>query len=500
MTRTAEITQPRRSLLLPEVGLVALLVAYGVVLYVLTGAVAGGSDNSGYFNEARLFSRLEVHTQARTLAGLPASDAPPYLYVPLGFKPIRDGSSRMVPTYPPGLPLMLVAVAKVAGWRHSGDAVLILHSLVGVALLYALALDLGLSAPWALFAAALLAASPLYLFTSLQALSDVPATTWVLAAVLAAWRSRGHWAWSLASGLAIGVALLVRPSDFLVAFPVAAAIGLSPRRLALCALGALPGIAAWMAINHAAYGGFLQTGYGAIGNEFHASLVPGTLGYSGRWLPVLFSPIVIAAPAILFLSRGRSTAVLAAWALAFVAFYSAYRWTHESWWFLRFLLPAAPAFIVAGLITVRTCFEALQRSFRASWLAALASLLVLASLGAEVAQVLSLDAWMIGRGERKYGRVASWIAHNLPPNSVILVNQFSGSMLYFTEFTFLRGDQIDMRTAGRIRADLKAEGRPLYSVLFQFELDTANRIPGRWSVVYADEDVLVQRCEFSKGP
>ncbi|HEY5079076.1 MAG TPA: hypothetical protein VII43_04490, partial [Opitutaceae bacterium] len=397
---------PIKSLSKAELGLGALLLALGSVLYVLTGAVAGGSDNSGYFNEARLFSQHTVHVEPRALAGVPAGDAPPFLYVPLGFKPAPDGTPRMVPTYPPGLSLMLVPVAWIAGWRHSGDILLILHSLAGVALLFVLGLRCGLPGAWALFGSALLAASPLYLYTSLQALSDVPATTWALAAVLAAWKSRERTPWALLSGLAIAVAFLIRPTNFLIALPVAAAVGFAPGRLLLVALGALPGIAATMAINQAAYGGYFKSGYGAIGAEFHTDLVPGTLGYCIKWLPILFSPIVIAAPAIVavFRSRPRVAAVLATWAAAFVGFYSAYRWTHESWWFLRFLLPAAPAIIVAGLLVTRMCFDGLRNSFRGPWLSLLAALLVLASIGAEVAQVLSLEAWSIGRGERKYGR------------------------------------------------------------------------------------------------
>ena len=279
MTVQAAPKSMRPRILSPaSLGLAALLLAYGAILYVLGGAVAGGSDNSGYFNEARLFSQHTVHAQSRALAGFPANEAPPFLYVPLGFKPVADGSSQLVPTYPPGLSLMLVPVARIAGWRHSGDILLIVHSLAGIVLVYALGLMCGLSAPWALFGAALLAASPLYLYTSLQALSDVPATTWSLAAVLAAWKCRERASWALVSGLSIAVAFLVRPSDFLIVLPVAIAIGLSPRRLALVALGALPGIAAWMAINHAAYGGYFRSGYGAIWNEFHLALVPGTPG------------------------------------------------------------------------------------------------------------------------------------------------------------------------------------------------------------------------------
>jgi hypothetical protein len=183
--------------------------------------------------------------------------------------------------------------------------------------------------------------------------------------------------------------------------------------------------------------------------------------------------------------------------VAFLGFYSAYRWTHENWWFLRFILPAAPAFIVAGLLVTRLCFEGLRKSLGRPWLRALAVLLVLASVGAEVAQVLSLDAWSIGRGERKYGRVASWLVHNLPRNSVIIVSQFSGSMFYFTDFTFLRGDQIDAVTAERIRRAVQAEGRPLYSVLFHFEADLEHRISPRWTLVGEDGDVLIQRCDFA---
>jgi hypothetical protein len=210
---------------------------------------------------------------------------------------------------------------------------------------------------------------------------------------------------------------------------------------------------------------------------------------------------VIASPAIVALlrSRPRTAAVLASWAVAFVGFYSAYRWTHESWWFLRFLLPAAPAIIVAGLLMTRMCFEGLRNSFLRRWLGLLAALLVVASVGAEVAQVFSLDAWSIGKGERKYGRVASWLVHNVPPNSVIIVNQFSGSMLYFTNFTFVRGDQIDPKTADRIRRSVLAEGRPLYSVLFDFEDGRKGTVPGRWGLVWMDEGVLVQRCDLSGG-
>ena len=251
-----------------ELGLCAGLLAYGAILLALIGAVPGGSDTSGYFNEARLFARHRIHADMRVLPGIPAKEAPPYLYVPLGFRPAADGSARMVPTYPPGLSLLLVPVARIVGWRHAGDVLLLLHSLAGIALTFALGRMCGLSGPWSLLGAAVLAASPLYLYSSLWALSDVPATVWATAAVVAAWKGRERMSWALASGVCIAVAFLVRPSNFLIVVPVVLAIGLSPGRLAVAGLAALPGVGAWMVVNRTAYGGPSRADTGRLRMSF----------------------------------------------------------------------------------------------------------------------------------------------------------------------------------------------------------------------------------------
>ena len=97
--------------------LVAGLLLYAALLYSLIGAVPGGSDNSGYFNEARLFDQGRIHTPMRTLPGVAPADIP-YLYIPLGFKPAPGMDATMVPTYPPGLPLLLAPAARLFGWRR----------------------------------------------------------------------------------------------------------------------------------------------------------------------------------------------------------------------------------------------------------------------------------------------------------------------------------------------------------------------------------------------
>ena len=198
--------------------------------------------------------------------------------------------------------------------------------------------------------AAALAVSPLYLFMAQWAMSDVPAMVWATAAVIAAWKSEKRPSWALAAGACAAVAFLVRPSNFLIALPMLILIGASPKRLLLAGLAGIPGVLVWAVINHAAYGGYLQSGYGAIGNEFHMALVPGTLRYCLRWLPlVLTSPRPRLPPessrslperrtraALALAQRGRSPILPSTCPT---------RWTHEDWWFLRFLLPAAPALI-----------------------------------------------------------------------------------------------------------------------------------------------------------
>jgi hypothetical protein len=278
-------------------------------------------------------------------------------------------------------------------------------------------------------------------------------------------------------------------------------IGPSPRRLLFATLGGLPGVAVWMAINNAAYGGYLQNGYGAIGNEFHADLVSGTLAFCVRWLPVVLSPILIIAPAILvFLgTRTRVAATLAAWAAVFVAFYAPYRWTHEDWWFLRFLLPAAPALILAGLIVLQRASETLRGHLSAMPTNIFLAVLLLSSVLVEVRHIKPLHAWSIGHGEEKYGRVADWLKANAPGNSAIIAEQFSGATYYFTNFVLIRSDELDRGTADQVRKAMRSERRPVYAVSFPLEQDIIKELPGKWVHVMSIEDVMIWRGDWGEA-
>jgi hypothetical protein len=479
----------------------AALLAYAAVLIAHIGAVPGGSDTSGYFNEAHLLSHFRIHEPTRALPGIPAESAPPYLYVPLGFRPAPGEPAVLVPTYPPGLALMIVPAAWIVGWSHAGDLVLVLHSLAGLLLIYLLGCEFGLPRAWALAGAVLLAVSPLYLHMSLWAMSDIPATTWALAAVFASWKCRDRAAWALAAGVCAGIGFLVRPSNFLIAAPMLVFLGNSPKRLLLAILGGLPGVAAWMAINHAAYGGYLVSGYGAIGEEFHSNLVTGTLAFCARWLPLAIGPVVVLAPLVLgaFAARTRVALGLVAWAVAYIAFYLPYRWTHEDWWFLRFLLPAVPALVLSSLIGLEHIAGKLQGRVPRPWLGCSLVLLLVGSVGVSLHEIRSFHAVDIGRGEMKYGRIGDWLKAHVPENSALIAMQYSGSDYYYSHYIVIRADELDPRTSDRVRTAAQAEKRSVYAVTFPLETKYIATLPGKWTQLGSVDDVVIWRNDWN-GP
>src|SRR5205823_622779 len=100
-------------------------------------ATAGAADTSGYMNHARALSSGHVRVSARTIQSLPASLTPSYLYTPFGFKPVEEDPHLLVPTYPPGLSLWVLAGSVVVGWEHGADLVIIAHALLGLFACYA---------------------------------------------------------------------------------------------------------------------------------------------------------------------------------------------------------------------------------------------------------------------------------------------------------------------------------------------------------------------------
>jgi hypothetical protein len=479
---------------------VLALAIYAFVLVRHVGAVAASSDSSGYMNHAKLFMRHRLHIMPRVIPGLPAEGVPPYLYVPLGFKPAWNGEG-LVPTYPTGFPLLVLAAVPFAGWRYAGDLAIIVNSLAGLAATYLLGRALGLGRPWSLVGAAILALSPLYLFMSVQAMSDVPSLVWTTLAVLAALRSRKKDSWAVAAGAAIAIDVLLRPTNVLAFVPVLTALGASRRRWVLFGLGGVPGAVFFCVHSLDAYGSLLATGYGDNTVDFGAAYVAPTLKHYAYWLPLLLTPVVVLNLGLPWMrgERALSRWLIGVWILVFAVFFSTYKCTHETWWYLRFLLPAVPALIVGGLLGARALLKrapAWADPGRTPAAFAAVILLVIADLGPRIRDRSPLLA---GADELKYMHVTDWMKDHVPADAVCLSMQETGSLIYYTSFRFVRWDVLNPGNVSQVESAIRAAGLPLYAVLFPFEIEQgalATHMPGRWTEVGKVEDVTIFRRDF----
>ncbi|MBI5380873.1 MAG: glycosyltransferase family 39 protein [Opitutae bacterium] len=478
------------------------LIGYAWFLGHNIGAYAGGADSSGYMNNAKLIAQGKISTPQRTLPGL-TGPVTSYTFVPLGFIPSTD-NTQLIPSYPIGLPLLVAASAAVVGWDAAPHLTIALHAFLGVVMLWQLARALGFSPAWSMFAATLLGACPLYVFFSLQMMSDVPATAWALAAIGCAWRSRHNARWSLAAGFAFGFAVLVRPTNVILALPVACALGLRWRSWLGCALGGIPAGAAFLLYNRAAYGHALASGYGAVGGMFQWEHVPASLANYAHWLPVLLTPFGLLALGLPWCFRRDPwlTATLALWLLLPLALYAYYYHTHETWWYLRFVLPAFPAAWLAALLVGR---ELVRRWNLRRWFPAdqLRTRLTVGS----VCTALLVFVWQWNRhlhtrdcgvGERTYLAAINWMRPQVPAQAVLIAMQCSGALFYYTDYTIARWDQFEgVHFLSLIRAAQAAQ-RPLYALLMPFEEDrvfSEGRLPGRWTKLGTVSDISLWRFD-----
>jgi hypothetical protein len=509
----SRFARPSRATAAVALALITLgaALAYAVVLWLHIGAYAGSADSSGYLNNARLLSERRVSTPIRRVPGLPDASIPRAAYAPLGFTP--HGDDRIAPTYPIGLPLLIAAAAPAFGWTRAPAVVILLHALAGVALTGLLARACGLPRSVAALGAVLLATSPLYLFMSTQLMSDTPALAWAALAIVLCCAPAGRrhpWWTDVLAGVAVSVAVLVRPTNVLVMLPTAICLGTAWRRWVSLAAGGVPGALLLLAYNAAAYGSPIVTGYGNTSSAFSMqNVVPSVWNYV-TWLPVVLTPVGLLALGLpLLVGRGRMAVVLIGWAGSVVVFYAFYYHTHEWWWYLRFLLPAFPPLIVGALwVVVATWNRWCAGPLGARAAPAVGTLLTVFVLAHNAFWARRLEALEIGRYERVYVDTAAWARENVPAGATVLTVQVSGAFFYYTGFPIVRWDRCDRAALDRLEAHALDAGTPLYAVFFPFELaqqGAFDRIPGMWTRVGRVRDVTIWRLaateeELSASP
>lgn len=471
------------------------LALYAAVITPSLDPAPGGADASGYLNLAKLLGEGRLTATTRVIPGV---ELPAWAYSPLGFAPRTKDA--LAPTYPSGLPLMIAAARTVLPPDAAVQAVSLVHLLAGIALMYAFGRLSGLGRGLAWLGAGLVGLGPIYLFNGVQPFSDVPSLAWVTLAWCCLLKSRDREGWAFAVGAALAVGVLLRPTN-LLAFPAMLLLLPSVRALVWIGVGALPGALWQLTQAWLTYGHPFATGYGDVSGAFEVRWLALTLPHYATQLTLLVSPLLWLALVGGFWSplAFRLRAAYALVALAFLTLYAFYFCTHETWWYLRFLLPVLSALVVLALGAVsrliahvedRAASEEARRRWRQAtgWLA-------VAALALPLAQSVRLDALGPARSHQVYRDVAAELGRPEARGAVVLAMQASGALFHDTDLVVLRFDQLTREENTRAVMRARELGRPVYAVLFGFDRTTAGeRLPeGEWRLEQAWGEVELRR-------
>jgi hypothetical protein len=420
---------------------------------------AGGSDAFGYVYQARqwasghLLWRDPYFELARTFGRGVA---------PLGYD-LALTPGAIVPTYAPGLPIAM-AIALRLGGDGAVYAVVPLFAGLAVWLTYLIGARVA-GRRAATIAAVLFAFSPIFLFQSVEPLSDVPAATWWLVAWLFALGSGPLT--PLAAGLAAGAAILTRPNLVVLAAVLLVVVtARRPRigRASLFICGLAPACLAVAVLNAVWYGSPLRSGYGPVTTLYEwRNVAPNLRNYAG-WLLDLHTPIVLLAFAAPLAARIRHGAAMYAFICLVVLSYLFYA-VFDNWTYLRFLLPAIPLLFILTSAVLVSGLERLPLSARGA-----ASFLVCLLLPCwYLVKADRLTVFDIGRAEERYAAVGEFIRHRLAPNAVVITVIQSGSVWLYSGRPTLRWDYIEPERLDSAIDAVRARGYAPYILLEHWE-------------------------------
>jgi hypothetical protein len=465
----------------------AVLAAHGVVFGSFT---AGGADPYGYVNQAYDWVSGGLPRPIPLPLTLPFETSDE-MQAPLGYR-VGQRPHTIVPTYPPGLPLLMALALGASGC----GPFLVVPILAGLFVWFTFRLGqfAGGSAV-GVVAAIVLVASPVVLYQTLWPMSDVPAgAMWTGAIVWALGSSRRG---ALASGLAVAAALLVRPNLALVAVVPLATIVMRAAgrerwlRAALFCAPIAPVLLSVAALNTAWFGSPTNTGFASAGELYKVSNVwPNVKLYSswlwesqGAWVLFALVPFVPSFGRTLDRRIVGVCLLLAAIVFASYASYSQF----EAWWYLRFLLPAFGALAVlmaAGIVSIaRTIPQPFGR------------IVAVAALGMMILTTVSFAAGKevfggLRAGEQRYIDIAEFAADHLPANAALFAVQHGGSLRFYTGRLTLRFDWVRKEWAAGVPAAIERAGYHPYLIVDDWEIPQVRTqfgfepdAPLRWPIV-----------------
>jgi hypothetical protein len=447
-------------------GFVAFVAALALAAFGVgrgTWAV-GGSDSSCYALMAKTFAGGQAQLRS-ALADAPWPDAALTL-APGGFIPAPGTTSTAIPICAPGMSVLMTPLA----W-FGADAIFWLTPLAAFLLVlsaFALARQLAGGMAGAM-AAILTATSPIVLYQTVQPMNDIlTAALWLFALAI----GRSHFA----SGVVVGVAILVRPN----LAPLAAVFAAIPfirnqarerqlRALAATLAGMVPGVAMLFWINSAVYGSAFESGYGDVANLFAVSHINANLSnYSRAFRQTqYFVPALgLLAPFVFDGIRRKGSLLLLAFAAIVIGIYLLYA-PFPEWWYLRFLIPAIVVLIV---LTSAVVADVLSRSNMGGLIPIVA--VVLGILGARAAG--DRQAFELQRMEGRYRGTAELVRDRLPAEAVLITVWESGSIRFHAGREVVLWESLDPAWLDRAITWLRSKGQQPY-LLFERREEPAFR-------------------------
>jgi hypothetical protein len=480
--------------------LAALAAMTMTVTGLLAGAhVAGGADSYGYVSQAHLWATASLKVPL-ALEDLPAG-VPEEALVPLGYRLSADRRSA-VPTYAPGLPMLMAPFEIIGGQRA---VFLVMPLLAGWAVWATYALGRSVIGTWGgSLAAAFLALSPVFIFQLIRApMSDIVATAWWTTALVLAWR-QGNVA-ALGAGTATALAILTRPNLVLLAV-VPAALVLSDVRAA-GVRGSAPRLA-WFfgpaliacllvaVLNTYWYGSPLESGYGVLaGTLFRWDYLGTNIVNYATWFfegHGLLAVLAVAGLAVAvwdprFRARRARLSVCIAFAIIALGSYAFYL-PVDAWWTLRLALPAFPALFVLAATAVAAVAERVAREWRF-----VPAVVVLAVATLHVgAYGRSTGLWE-SEGEKRFETVGRYISDHTPYRAVVFAVLHSGSVRYYSGRSTVRFDWVPPDRFETMVAHVKQRGFIPFVLVDQGEAEVfQQRLAGsrKWDAIDSSSEQL----------
>ncbi len=458
--------------------------------------IAAGPDSSGYCNEAKLIASGHATREVRLMRtlGVPPDLIP--VFTPLGF--LRAPRPFfMSPLYPAGQPLHQVVFAAIGGWSRAPFLVGPLMALLCVAAMVALGRVAGLPTLYALAGGAILAVIPVFVIHAIQTASDDAATFYAIVPIAIALGTRRAWP-SVVAGLLFAIGVWVRPTNILLALPLAMAIRWD-RRLVAIAAGAAPvgAVLAWW--QKTLYGSPFHTGYGVITDVLTRTPDCARTQLSSLW--TMLTPLVVCGALFLFVAKGVPVwhrILLTTWFGVFFVFYSFYSWC-EGWRSSRFLLPAIPAVILAFLFVLRAGVSHAAMRGHPRVAAAVAVVVVLSTIGIMIKTQISNGVYETKRIDEVYPESIRFAEARLPKDAIVASGLLSGAFLYYADRETVRWDEATL--PGRLpilRAAAKRAGLKWYALESTVEARPEQFdawLPSIWVPVAINRDVTLWRLE-----